>query len=365
MKVECQSEKIKEAVLKAERVTGKNLALPVLGSILCVASGKSLKLRSTNLSLGLEIEIPAKIEKEGVLAVKGSTLAGFFSTLNKNETISLEQENETLLIKSKNSKVVLNTQNYDDFPTIPPISGKEVTIMSKTFLEGIKSVYFSASYSDIKPEINSVYLYSENGYLIFVSTDSFRLAEKRVKVKDIPDNVSIIIPLKNIIEILRVVPDENEELKIIMSKNQIAIVSVGFYLSSHVIDGIFPDYKQIIPKEITTTITSLKADVLQALKVSNVFSDKFNQITLLANPQKKLMSVYAKNSEVGETTSQINSTMTGEKIEMNFNFKYFFECFQSINKESIQIKSAGANKPLIIGGIGDNSFLYLVMPMNK
>jgi len=365
MKAECQGEKIKEAISKAERITGKNLALPVLSSILCIATEKSLKFRSTNLSLGIEIEIPAKISKEGAVAITGSTLASFFSSFQKNESVTLEQKDDTLFVTTKNNKVVFKTQNYDDFPNIPEINGKEFIIPAKSFGDGLKSVSFSASFSDIKPEISSVYIYSDNGYLIFVSTDSFRLAEKRIKIKDIPDAISILIPLKNVIEILRVLPDENSDLTVKISKNQISLISNGFYLTSHIIDGVFPDYKQIIPKESTTTITALRSDLLQALKISNIFSDKFNQITFLANPLKKLTSIYAKNSDIGENTTNINANLTGEKIEMNFNFKYFFECFQVINKESVQIKSFGANKPLIITGVGDNSFLYLVMPMNR
>src|SRR5271157_3226860 len=110
MKLECEIEKIKNAIYQAERITGKNLTLPVLSSILFIASGKSLKLRATNLSLGVEIEIPAKIEKEGLVAVSGSVLVGIFSNIFQNENISLEEKDGNLLIKTKKSQIKLKCQ---------------------------------------------------------------------------------------------------------------------------------------------------------------------------------------------------------------------------------------------------------------
>src|SRR3989344_3348405 len=114
MKLECEIEKIKNGILQVEKITGKNLTLPVLGSILFIASGKTLKLRATNLSLGIEIEIPAKIEKEGNLAVFGPALAGIFSNMAQNENISLSGDEGNLVIKSKRSQIRLKGQPHED-----------------------------------------------------------------------------------------------------------------------------------------------------------------------------------------------------------------------------------------------------------
>jgi DNA polymerase-3 subunit beta len=366
MKAECQSEKIKDAIVRAERITGKNLALPVLGSILCIASGKTLRFRATNLNLGVEIEVPAKIEKEGVVAVKGSILAGFFSTLTKNEPVTIVGNGENLTLTTKTSTVVLKTYNHDDFPTIPMVDdGESFSIPTKVLFDGIKSVSYSASFSDIKPEIASVYIYNEGEFLVFVATDSFRLAEKKIKVKGLPDHISILLPYKNIVEVLRVIPEENDTLTIHCTKNQIGITGDGFYITSRVIDGVFPDYRQIIPKDAVTTISVLKQELIQALKVSNVFSDKFNQISLQARPRDKFITLHAQNADIGETTAKVEATIEGESIEMHFNYRYFVECFQSITKESIELKAHGEGRAMIITGVNDASFLYLVMPMNR
>ncbi|MSU44754.1 DNA polymerase III subunit beta [Candidatus Nomurabacteria bacterium] len=365
MKLECKIEEIKSKILQVERITGKNLTLPVLNSILLISSGKSLKLRSTNLSLGIEVEIHAKIEKEGLVAISGSVLNGIFSNVFQNENVFLESIDGNLLIQTKRSKIKLKGQPYDDFPTIPRVSGTSFEIDSKKLIDGIKSVFYSSSVSDIKPEISSVFLYTNEDNLVFVSTDSFRLAEKKIKVKGIPEIGGILIPYKNIAEILRVFGDSPSVLKVCFNKNQISFSSDDVYLTSRMIDGVFPDYRQIIPKTSTTTATVLKQDLLNALKISNIFSDKFNQVNLKISPKEKVFELSSANNDVGENKTYLDAAITGEDIELGFNYKYFLDCFQSITTDSVSIKFSGSASPLVISSVSDSSFLYLIMPMNR
>ena len=365
MKIECSVEKIKNAISQVERITGRNLTLPVLNSVLLVASNKSLKLRSTNLSLGIEIEIPAKIEKEGTLAISGSVLNAVFSNVSQNENIYFENKDENLLIKTKKSQIKLKSQPHDDFPTIPIVKGANFEIDSKKLIEGIKSVYYSSSVSDIKPEISSVFIYTKEDNLFFVSTDSFRLAEKRLKIKGLEEILGILIPFKNINEILRVFGEIQGIIKVCFNKNQISFSSSNIYLTSRIIDGVFPDYRQIIPKEFKVEAVLLKQDLLNALKLSNIFSDKFNQINLSIKPKEKIFELSSQNNDVGENKTYLDAAIKGEDITLGFNYKYFLDCFQSINADSISIKLSQSSKPIIISGNSDESFTYLIMPMNR
>jgi len=365
MKLECEIEKIKNGILQVEKITGKNLTLPVLSSILFIASGKSLKLRATNLSLGVEIEIPAKIEKEGIIAISGTTLAGVFTNIFQNENIKLESEDGNLLIKTKKNRIKLKGQTHDDFPTIPTVDGKTFEIESKKLVDGIKSVYYSSSPSDIKPEISSVYIYSNEDSLIFVSTDSFRLAEKKIKIKKIEEIPGILIPFKNVSEILRIFGEIQNNIRVCFNKNQISFSSEGVYLTSRIIDGVFPDYRQIIPKEFSVEAVVLKQDLLNALRISNIFSDKFNQITLSIKPKEKVFELSSQNNDVGENKTYLDAAIKGKDILLGFNYKYFLDCFQSINTDSISIRLNQSSKPIVISGSSDNSFTYLIMPMNR
>jgi DNA polymerase-3 subunit beta len=365
MKIECSVGKLKNAVSQVERIAGKNLTLPILSSILMTASGKSLKLRSTNLSLGIEIEFPAKIENEGVLAVSGAVLNAVFLNVSENDNVLLENKDGNLLVKTKKSNIKLKSQPHEDFPTIPQVVGKSFEIESKKLLEGIKAVYYASSVSDIKPEISSVYMYTQEENLVFVSTDSFRLAEKKVKVKGLEEILGILVPFKNIAEILRVFGESQGVLKVCFNKNQISFSSDNTYLTSRIIDGIFPDYRQIIPKNFNTDAVVLKQDLLNALKLSNVFSDKFNQVTLHIAPKEKMFELSSANNDIGENKTYLDAVVKGEAAELSFNYKYFLDCFQSLTTDSVSIRLSDSSKPIVISPVSDSSFTYLIMPMNR
>ncbi|MEI6280744.1 MAG: DNA polymerase III subunit beta [bacterium] len=365
MKLECSIEKLKNAISQVERITGKNLTLPILNSVLLIASGKFLKLRSTNLSLGVEVEVPAKIENEGILAVSGSVLTAIFSNISQNENILLEEKEGNLLIKAKKSQIKLKCQPNEDFPTIPIVKGTSFEIDAKKLIDGIKSVYYSSSFSDVKPEISSVYIYTNEDGLVFVSTDSFRLAEKKIKVKEVPEISGLLIPFKNISEILKIFGEIQGLIKVCFNKNQISFSSDNIYLTSRIIDGIFPDYRQIIPKDSLTNIVVLKQDLLSALKLSNIFSDKTSQVNLKVIPKEKVFELSSANNDIGENKTHLDAVINGEVVELGFNYKYFLDCFQSINTDSVSIKLASSSKPIVINPVSDPSFTYLIMPMNR
>ena len=240
-------------------------------------------------------------------------------------------------------------------------------------------VWYASSVSDIKPELSSVYIYYHEGNAVFAATDSFRLAEKRIILKKDADKKQkgyqgsgedidfgqILIPFKNIPEIMRILEGINDDVSIELSKNQIAFNYKGIYLISRVIDGTFPDYRQIIPKETKTEVVLLKQDIMNALKISHIFSDKFNQIHVKISPKSGIFELRTNNKDIGETVYKLPGALTGEDIEINFNYRYIADCFQSIEADSISLSLCGLNRPMVIHPVGDTSFTYLVMPMNR
>lgn len=365
MKVECLKDKIKQAVNIAEKATGKNLTLPILNSLLFIAKDNVLRIRATNLDLGVEIQIPAKIKKEGITAIPGDVLNNLLSLIH-DKTVSFELQNKNLLITAKNVSTIIKSYSYEDFPTLPYIKNKSpFKIDIKKFISGLKSVVHSASLSDIKPEISSVYIYPESGYLTLVATDSFRLAEKKITISGQQQPPSIIVPLKNVSEIIRILDDVSGDMHVYFNKSQISFLADNVYITSRLIDGIFPDYGQIIPKKFTTEAIMLKQDVVDALKTSNIFSDKLNQINFSIDPGKKKFLIHSRNADVGEHTACVDAALSGEKLSLSFNYRYLVDCFSSITKDSVVFQFSGEARPLVIRGVGDTSFMYLVMPLNK
>lgn len=365
MDIECTVERIKNAVLLAERMTGKNLSLPVLHSLLITASGKSVKLRATNLAVGIDIEVPAQVKKEGSIIVSGATLASVFGHLEGDSVVYLQQEGEHLVVKTGKTKTVINAFPMEEFPTLPTVEGESFTIEATTLSEGIRSVYFCAATTEIKPEIASIFLYTEQQTLFFVATDSFRLAEKRVKIKGLPDISKILIPYKTIADFLRVLDVLSGEVKIIFSKNQLSLMSGGIYFTSRLIDGAFPDYHLILPKEEETKVVLMKQELLSTLRLSNIFSDKFSQVLLTASPSTKKVVLESKNNDVGSNESSIDAVIEGEGIEVAFNLKYFLDVFQALQGDSVALLFTKVNKPILVKSVQDTSFLYLLVPTNR
>jgi DNA polymerase-3 subunit beta len=154
-------------------------------------------------------------------------------------------------------------------------------------------------------------------------------------------------------------------MKVYYNKNQISFILQGFYLTSRLINGSFPDYRQIGPKEYKTRAILIKKDFIDAIRLSNIFSDKFNQIKINVDPKGKKLEVYALNKDVGENKTLVDGALEGNVIEMNLNHKYILDCFQSINEDSIVLEMNEINRPMVIKGNGDKTFLYLIMPMNR
>lgn len=368
MKIECVQEKLKEAVGYMERVANKHMTLPVLSCLLFDASQKnSLTIKATNLDLGIEINLPVKTLETGVVAVPANTINSFLiNAMGDEKGVLLETSQGNIKISTPRNSSLIKTQSHEDFPSIPKATNtNSFSLHAGDFVKGLRSVWYSSSVSSIKPELSSVYIYCDGEFLVFVATDSFRLAEKRIKTKKNKEFGQILLPFKNIPDVIKILEPINDEVEVNLDKNQISFTYKGIYLVSRVIDGVFPDYKQIIPKTTSTEVVVLKQDFVNSLKLSNIFSDKFNQINIKIDPQKKICEIKTKNNDIGENVTKLDSAITGEGIDINFNYKYIIDCFQSIDSDSVCLTFNGLNKPMIISPVSDTSFRYIVMPMNR
>lgn len=366
MKIECIKEQLEEVLSRAVKITGKNITLPVLAGFYLEARHNSLSVRATNLDLGISIVLPVKVVEPGIVVVPANIVSTLISSLSKDKNINISTKNQVLEIKTLNTKTNIKTLPHEDFPIIPEIDDdKTFSIPTRDFVFGIRSVIYAAATGSIKPELSSISITYDNGFLIFAATDSFRLAEKKIKIKKVPHFKQILIPQKNAAEIIKIFDKGEEEISISLEEHQIGMRSQNIYLTSRVIEGTFPDYKQIIPKETSSKAVLLKPDLINSLKTSLIFSDAFNQLTLKLSPKAKSFEIESKNSSIGESIHAVDAVLEGEDLNINVNHRYFTDCFQSITTDSISLSFGGQAKPIIVQGVGDASFLYLVMPMNQ
>ena len=365
MNIKCLKKDIKEAVSICERISGKNLNLPILSNILLDAEEKDLKLISTNLELGVEIIIPAKIENKGKITVPAGIFNSFLSNISGSDQINLEVQNNNLIISTNNNSTLIKSQPTDDFPVIPKLkSNNEISIPVIDFISGLKTVFYSCALSSIKPEISSVYIYSNKAEMMtFTATDSFRLAEKKINYF-FPEFGPILIPFKTVVEIIRIFEGKEGKIDVLFDKNQINIKKDNIIFVSRLTDGIFPDYNQIIPKKFIADVVINKDFFINSLKISGLFSGKLNELNIAVNSKDGFFTIKTSNNESGENISKIPAKITGESVKITFNHKYIYDCMANIDSEEIILRFSGEGKPLLITGTQDNTFQYLVMPMS-
>jgi DNA polymerase-3 subunit beta len=365
MKFECSTVEFANAVATTARFVEKRANLPVLASILITAESGQLLLRATNLECGVEISVPAKVAQDGVVAVGGATLAGFLANA-KGKSIAGNLSGEVLKLETERASASIKTISHEDFPILPRVPATtSFSAKAPDIVRAIRSVVYCASTSAIKPELQSVLVFGEAGKLIAAATDSFRLAEKTVSLQSGGTVPQLLLPARNAAELMRILEGAQGEVEMYYSENQISTHVGAIYYTSRLIDGAFPNYRQIVPKSFTTEAVVLREDFTLALKSLSVFADKFMQVSVSLESSKKAMLLTSRNPDVGEQVSSVRATISGDAISMNFNSRYLADSMQAIVGESVRLQSNGPGKPLLIKDAADDTFFYIAMPMNR
>ncbi len=365
MKFETTTDQLLQGVTTAARFVERRANLPVLAAILITADGNRIILRATNLECGVEISVPGKVSVDGTVAVPGGVLAGFLSNA-RGKSVLVELKGELLKLHTERAEASIKTIPHQDFPVLPRVPAtNSFGLKAQDFVKAIRGVAYCASMSAVKPELQSVLLWAEGAKLTAVATDSFRLAEKTVALRKGGSIPQLLVPARNAAELMRILEGVAGDVEIYYSENQISTQTDSTYYTSRLLDGAFPNYKQILPKSFSTEAVVLREDFGGALKSLSIFADKFAQVSLSIEPAKKAILLSSRNPDVGEQTSTVKATVSGDGAAMSFNGRYLADSLQSINGDSVRLSSNGPGKAMLIKDASDDSFLYLAMPMNR
>ena len=363
MKFECKGDVFIRAVQQVSRARSKVMSSNYLQDIHLELDTHLLTLRATNLELFCEKSIPVKGLMNGSCLLQGEMLLRIISTFqSKDITLSCEIIDGVFSITTEKGVIEIKTTPYEDFPTLPK-QGITIGTLSKENINMLlREVSFCAATTEIKPEISSVYLYTKDSYIFSVSTDSYRLAEKKIP-NDNEIECSLLIPQKHIAEILQVINEETQDLVLSINESILSFSSSNLTLSIHTITGQFPDYTQLFPKEFTTTVEISKEELSKALTLTTFFNEKYSQVECIFTDSK--CTLHSKNEAVGQVTHTINATKKGDDIEVKYNNKYFLDVFSHIEGDVITCMFSTPNRPMFIRGTKDISFTYLLMPLNR
>lgn len=365
MKFESTVENLRDAVSLAARFVQRQASLPVLNSIHLSTNGEQVVLRATNLECGVEVSVPARVAEQGEVAVQSGALVGFLSN-NRGTSVSAATDGGTLKVKMERASASIKTVPHEDFPILPHVSAENsFTLKASDFSRALRSVLHCASTSNIKPELQAVLINGEGGKLYAVATDSFRLAEKYVPLKSKGGVPSLLLPARNAAELVRILDGVKGDVEVYYNDNQTSLQAGPVYYTSRLIDGTFPNYRQIVPDAFNTEAVVLREDLAQALRGLAVFNDKFMQMSLSVHPKEKEVRLVSRNADVGEEECALKAAVSGDAIAMSFNSKYFADGLLPLSGESVRLRMNGAGRPMLIQDVTDDSFFYLAMPMNR
>ena len=364
MEITIPHSELTKALELVGRISTKHITLPVLQCVLIEAKENSITLQATNLEISIEVTLSGSVAEEGLVAIPAQIFLQSIQFMSQKE-VTLRTEEQVLQLETANTNTSIKTFSVDEFPKLHQLQGEELKLQGSSFSYGIKSVAFAASQTSIKPELGSVFVQQKKEHsLTFVATDSFRLMEKTVTQKSLVMDQSIMIPQKNAVELARIIDVVGQDPVFITNENQCALrFPGGVYVSSRLVTGNFPDYAQIIPKEFVTYVTVLKDDLSRSFKKTNVFLNKFRQVSLMITEHS--LTISSQNNEVGHTTDTVRAQVEGEELSLSFNQQYIMDPLGHVSDDSVKMSFAGIGRAMVMQGVGDTSFRYLVMPMNK
>lgn len=353
--------KLKEALAVAEKIVSRNLALPILQNIVLKTENGRVKISSTNLEIGVNFWIGAKIEAEGDIAIPARIFSDFI-----NNTVS-----EKITVHTKENVAAINAENYrtkiigfstKDFPIIPKNKSKAFASMPAAGLKKLlEAVIESASLSETRPELAGVFVKFSPGQVEGAATDSFRLAEKRASY-DGQAEQSMIIPKATAQELMRALNEEGE-VNISTSENQIFFTNDDLEIVSRLIDGHYPDYKKVIPDKYLSQAVVSKEELEKSVRLASIFTSHLADIQLQAD--KEGLKILAKNADKGEVVLSVKGAVKGDPFQISVNFRYLLDGLKQIDTARVEIDFTGEGSPFVIHPDGEKVFTYLIMPLRN
>ena len=375
VKIFSLQENLKQGLSLVSHVAGRNVNLPILNNILIRAEAGKIRLVATNLEVGIIITVRGKIEREGAFTVSSKIISDCIALL-PNKKISLEQKGNDLLIDCENYQAKAKGQSAEEFPLIPEVDRKNYfSAGAEEVKQAVAQAIFATAPSETRLELSGVLFIFSGDTLTLAATDSYRLAEKKIKIKsNSEEEKKIIVPAKTLQELIRVlsVNLDNEveasapEIKFYLSENQILFTYGATELVSRLIEGQYPDYQQIIPASSKTKILIDRQELIRAVKMASLFSKTgINDVNLDFPAGKNQAVISSVSGQTGENITTLTAKVSGADNSLVVNYRYLLEGLSNMEKETVKIEVIDGNTPCIVRPEQDESYLYIIMPIKQ
>jgi DNA polymerase-3 subunit beta len=367
MKLTILQENLAKAVTQASRFASTRSQLPILGNILLRSNKTKLSVSSTNLEISVLTQIGAKIDEEGEISIPSKIITELINNLPK-ETVTLESEKEQLKISTSgfNSKVL--GMNASDFPKIPEGLVKPFVLPKKEILESLSQVIFATSIDETRPILTGVLVILDKNQLTLVATDGFRLSKKRLVLSAQKNELvaeKIVIPKGILGEIGRSLEEVNDVQLEIREKEKQVVFGLGdVILSSRLLEGDYPDFEKIIPKNSLITVRVDKEEFLRAVKLASIFAREAANIVKL-KLLKDSIRVLAESSSSGSQETDVEAKIEGDAsgFEIAFNFRFLEEFLHSVTGDEVKMEFTTVDKAGVFTDSSDPNYFHLIMPV--
>lgn len=370
MKFSCTQENLNLGVNLVSHISSRGGGLPILNNILLQCKLEGIYLTATNLEIGLKYLVRGKVIEEGEFTVPARLFSDYIGLLS--DKIDVDLDDQIVKIKAGHSSSTIKGLPASDFPPLPRVeNGKKLCCQKEGFIRVVEQVVFAASQSETRPELTGVFfqLDAKNQKITLAATDSYRLAEGKIETKtENKEPLSLIVPSRALMELVRILnllKTETKEIMIEIGSNQIVFLYDNIELISRLIDGAYPDYAQIIPKEFKTELTVSREGLIKTIKAASLFSRSgIYDIVLSASPDKGL-KIGSANTQLGDYDTIIEAETKGEENTVVFNYRYLLDGLQIIKTPKLRLQMIDSNNPCLFTSPEEQNYLYIVMPIRQ
>ena len=363
MKLQVTQENLNRALSNVARVaTGRN-TLPILSNILIKTANNRLTIAATNLDIAITNYIGSKVSEEGAITVPARLMQEFVSSLPPG-VIDLNLNEYKLNIKTDQYQSVINGVSAEEYPVMPAITkGQKFSISSSQLKKALTQVIFAAAGDESRPILTGVYIYSLEGQLYMVATDSYRLAEKLLTSTNL--EVKLLVPASALQDLLRIITDEEVEVSVVHDDQQVLFKVGDVELVARLIEGNYPDVRKLIPSEFAVTATVKRAELLNITKVSSLFArESAGSITLEVDDQAKNLSIRSIASQLGENTATTTGKIKGSG-SITLNSRYLLDSLHALTGEDVVFGFNGKLEPSVLKDPADTSYTHIIMPLKS
>lgn len=339
--------------------------LPILSNVLLDVSEQTLSLTGTDL----EVELVATtaqlaIHTPGRITVPAKKLLDICRSLPENSDIAVQLQGESCVLSCGKTKFTLSTLNAAEYPNLESWQGEvELTLSRQQLRKLLDDTAFSMANQDVRYYLNGLLFEVDNGTLTAVATDGHRLAMSTLPLPAVAgQQKQIIIPRKGVLEIMRLLANDEQLVTLSLGQNHIRLNDNSFSFSSKLIDGRFPDYRRVLPRNSTKLVTAHRSVLKDACTRASILSnEKYRGVRFTLSSAE--LQIVANNPEHEQAEEIIEVEYQGDNLEIGFNVGYLLDVLNTLNTDLVILHLNDSNSSALLEGVGNQGAAYVVMPM--